>query len=239
MSADIDFDRDQRLADRLGQLPPPPLPPGLAARIAANAARLPQDRDEPVAEAIAPSGRPRWRWLPHAVGTALAASVVAALFLRQGPADPVPRTTGVQVAYKAPASLPQTKPTDLVAAPSPEHARAASRPKPGKHVGKASDDPSQSPAPQPAPPTVEPSSPNQAPELASQQDPAIKEEPAAQAFVGPPAIDERGAPMLQSAPVSGLGISGTGTGTGTASPGPAPAPTPSRQGRGASTMPRF
>jgi hypothetical protein len=238
-------DTDQRLADRLGQLPPPAVPPGLAARIVENATRLPQHRHEPVEPVEMPASttlprRRGWRWLPPAIGAAIAASAVAALFLQQGSADQARRTTGVQVAQKAPAqpplALPQDKPAELVAAPPQEQGRMAAatptiapRPKVGEHIAGPS------PSLESAPPAEAIPSQSQAPELARQQGSASKEGPSAQAFVGPPAIDDHGAPMLQSEPVSGLGISGSGA----ASPGIAPAPAPSRPGRGASTMPRF
>lgn len=235
--SDADLSRDLRLTDRLGQLPQPALPAGLAARIVANATRLPQDYDEPAEEpapAALPQRRNRW-WLPHAVGTAIAASVAAALFLQQGSVDPTPQAAATRIVRQAPAPLPQVQPESLAAAPSHELERIASatpaaapKPKTVKQSGK----PSPGPSPEPAPaPSAAPSSQEQTPELAVEQKPPAGEGPTMQAY-GPPSTDDRGAPMLQSEPSSGLGISGTS--------GPsAPAPAPSRPGRGASTMPRF
>lgn len=235
--SDTDLGRDLRLAERLGQLPQPALPPGLAARIAANATRLPQDCDTPAEEpapVALPERRGRW-WLPHAVGTAIAASVAAALFLQQGSVDPAPQAAAPQIAQQASALPPQAKQESLVVAPSHEpemiaSAIPAAAPKPEavKQSGKPSPGPSQEPTPAPS---AAPSSQEQTPELAIEQKPPASEGPTMQAY-GPPSGDDRGAPMLQSEPSSGLGISGTS--------GPsAPAPAPSRPGRGASTMPRF
>ncbi|MBV1688800.1 hypothetical protein KRR38_14235 [Novosphingobium sp. G106] len=234
--SDADLNRDLRLADRLGQLPQPALPAGLAARIVANATRLPQDRGEPAEEqapVAAPPEHRRWRWLPHAIGTAIAASVVAALFLQQGSVDPAPQAAAPQIVQQAPAPLPQVKPESPTAAPSREPERFAStaptlapKPKAVKEPGKLSP----SPEPTPAPSTAQPHQ-DQTPELATEQNPPGSEGPTLQAY-GPPASDDRGAPMLQSDPSSGLGISGT------ASPS-VPAPAPSRPGRGSTTMPRF
>lgn len=235
--SDADLSRDLRLADRLGQLPQPALPAALAARIVATATRLPQHYDEPAEEPAAvalPERRGRW-WLPHAVGTAIAASVAAALFLQQGPVDPAPQAVAPQIAQQAPAPLPQSEPESLTVVQSPEPGRiaaaaptAAPKPKAVRQPGK----PNLSPAPEPtpAPPATQPQQ-DQAPELAVEQKLPAAEGPTMQAY-GPPSTDDRGAPMLQSEPSSGLGISGTS--------GPsAPAPAPSRPGRGASTMPRF
>jgi len=235
---DADLHNDHRLADRLAKLPPPALPPGLAARIVANATRLPQDRDEPAGTPATsiPLERRSRRWLPAAIGTAIAASAVAALFLQQSPAGPAAHDGAVQVVRQAPEPQLHNMPTDLAVAPSPEADRlvvetASATPKP--KAAKSAGDARPSPPPESAVPPVrvQPSE-EQLPELASQQKTPAGEGPSEQAFVGPPAGDDRGAPMLQSEPSSGFGITGTN--------GPsAPAPAPSRPGRGATTMPRF
>lgn len=236
--SDVDLSRDIRLAERLGQLPQPALPPGLAARITANATRLPQDLGEPVQEAPATAALPdrsRWRFVPHAVGTAIAASVAAALFLQQGWFDPLPQPAAPKIVQQAPApSSPVQPERPAVASPrEPERiASAAPAPAPEPKAVQQSGKPIASPSPEPAPlPSVAPPSQDQAPELAVEQKTPSSEGPPLQAY-GPPATDDRSAPMLQSEPSSGLGISGTSAPS-------APPPAPSRPGRGASTMPRF
>jgi hypothetical protein len=248
MSEEGDLARDLRLADALGRLPAPALPAGLADRIARNATRLPQ-LPEPIElpdTAVEPPAPPVEgkhlsirRWLPYAaVGAAIAATVAVALL--QPPREPE-RPSTAQVAQSRPVA-PAAPAAALapVLAEAQEPARAATEPVPKPVVGSksirariphggvsrlAKDDSSDTPS-VPAPLEVPPTVAVTAPEA----------RPAGQANMGPPDLDDVGAPMTQRGGGAEFGITGT---SGPDLPGPSPAPRGQPGGKSAPGMPRF
>lgn len=113
--------------DRLLDLAPAPaMPPGLAARITANATRLPQvpATQMPAAESsAAPGGRRRTAWAAGAIGTALAAGLATLLVLpeSQQPQPVTPAPAALQTAAPmAPAVI-----ADTAVAPKPVARHAA------------------------------------------------------------------------------------------------------------------
>jgi hypothetical protein len=252
MSDETDLDRDLRLAEALGRLPAPALPAGLAERIVRNATALPQDGAAPVeASPSAPSAlgearpAPSRRWLPYAaVGSAIAASLVAALFI-QGPARSS-RPEETRVAQNAPAvaPAPSTPAPDAPAIAPDERIVVATEPPvrtPAAH--KASASPNRPAAPpseaaQAPPPDAGSEAPaaGPAPALANQDEARTPTAtPDQQALVGPPVPEDIDPAMRPSGPTPGLGITG-----GSAVPPPvSTSPAPQPHGRGPGGMPRF
>ncbi len=232
--------RDRAAARLLGQLPPPPVPADLAARIVQTATRLPQhpayadtlpDRAPATALEAAPAAaRARRGWLAPAIGTAVAACAIAALVLHQ-PAEP---TRAVAVAHVAPADPPRVVIIAPVASAVSLALAAPPKAAPTVSTSGAKGDtgsrklPAKPPLRQAAPPV-----PDQAvPELAQVEgQPAPEPQPAPppirQAIVGPPNHTGMGSPILQTGPTQGLGISGSSlSGPGMPGSGMAGAPSP-------------
>lgn len=252
MSDEADLDRDLRLAEALGRLPAPALPTGLAERIVRSATALPQDAPavvEPPLASWSPLSELRpvrsRRWRPYAaVGSAIAASIVAALLL-QGPTQS-DHPGQPQVAQNTRASAPAVQASALPSAASAgvpgERMAAATEPtRRAPAVRKARAAPEddraapQSEMPQAAPADTNPAA-SPAPALANRDQattPAPK--PSEQALVGPPVPEDLDPAMQPGGPTPGFGITGGSAMPPSVSTSPAPQP----RGRGPGGMPRF
>jgi hypothetical protein len=243
MSEQGDLARDLHLADVLGRMPAPAIPAGLAERIARNATRLPQlEKPAELCEArpeaclASSAGRPARsrRWLPYAAGAAVAAALAIALL--QAPGQPDRRHRAPLVAHAGPVA-----PAELAAAPLPLAATEEPRPRakpaprsksaPQAHVPQA-DEPqlarddlaniSSAPSPIAAPQAVAVTAPDVT--------------PTGQGLMGPPDLDDLGAPMAPRGGGRELGISGA------AEPdiaGSSPAPRGQAGGPRSAGAPRF
>jgi hypothetical protein len=251
MSEQGDLAGDLRLAEALGRLPAPAIPPGLAERIARNATRLPQLHDPeqhgrtaaepPAAPAHVRPVRSR-RWFPAAAaGSAIAATLAIAWLQapdgsdRQNSAPVIARNNLTAPAGPAAAPPPVLveahDPTPATPAPRPESAAAT---KSGPAVPVPPDDAPRlaRDGPSDAPTDAVPDS--AAPPAVAVAVPQVRS--TEQELMGPPDLDDTGEPMAQPGSNRELGISGAGAPDLSV---PSPAPRGQSGGRGARGMPRF
>jgi hypothetical protein len=251
MSEEGDLACDLRLAEALGRLRAPAIPPGLADRIARKATQLPQ-LHEPVEHAWTPAvslaapgdTRPvrARRWLPSAAaGAAIAATLAVAWLQVPGESDrPNPVSLIARNHIAAPAE-PAVAPSPVLAeAHDPARVSPAPHPKPAAGTESvpavpvsaegaprlAQDGPSDAPSGA-APDGV-------APPAVAVTVPEVR--PSEQALMGPPDLDDTGEPMAQRGSNRELGISGSLEPDFSV---PSPAPRGQQGGRGARGMPRF
>jgi hypothetical protein len=252
MSEEGDLAGDLRLADALGRLPAPAIPPGLAERIARNATSVPQlhEPEQVARTAVEPPAAPfdarpvrARRWLPSAAAGAAIAATLAVAWLQASGGSDRPKTAPVVARndLAAPARPVVVAPPVLAQAHDPAPVTSAPHPKPAA-----------SPISGPAVPALVDSAPHglaqdgrsdaptgavpdgTAPPAVAVAVPEVR--PAEQELMGPPDLDDTGAPMAQPGGNRELGISGAGAPDISV---PSPVPRGQLGGRGAGAMPRF
>lgn len=215
-------DRESDLIRKLGELPPPEAPAGLAARIVRNVTALPQQQpvDAPQTEVPAIPRRSRAKlWLPRAIGGAAAACVIGALLVYVvdladlAPGAPLPADHPAQAIKVVTGSVEVrlAKASEAPAAPAPAVRKTA---KPGsKAVHKPIE-------PEIMPSDGVPLKVEATPEFAIESTPPIApaDKPSERELVGPADPHGPTGPMPRSGPAPGFGISGSGA----SMPGPAP-----------------
>jgi hypothetical protein len=242
MSEQGDLARDIRFAKALGSLPAPDVPAGLADRIVRKVTGQQQAIEEAFESPMAPTEAETLRshrWLPFAAGVAIAAGVAVALL--QVPISPDPSSSKPQVAENRPATpvvrvvtvpvLAENEWLGHQAIKAHPKRPAASRPAlqapvlPGDTSRIGNVNPSD--APSNAAPIVEP------PAMAVTV-PQVR--PTEQALMGPPDVDDLGAPMARRGTGRELGISGADQ---PEISGPNSVTRGQPEGRGPSGMPHF